>query len=134
MTDMHQQGHATASTTVRCLVFATCGDVIPIWTRTVHDDEADVLHLPHLFPNGYQSYRISQFPILNSPMMHDWRIYVTQSPENGQVNIAVGQRLGVTWRGNIVLAKYGNTSYSEKDWMMDIRSSSTEFATVLLDS
>ncbi|PPQ98379.1 hypothetical protein CVT26_013839 [Gymnopilus dilepis] len=126
--------HASVPTTVQCLLFATCGDVIPIWAKPEQDEEVDVLHLPLLFPNGYQSYRISSFPILNSPMSHDWRIYVTQSPENAQVNVAVGQILGVIWRGNILLAKYGNTSENERDWLKNLHRGSAEFATVLLDA
>ncbi|PPQ97076.1 LOW QUALITY PROTEIN: hypothetical protein CVT26_001257 [Gymnopilus dilepis] len=133
-TTIIQGSHADQTTSVQCLLFATCGEVMPVWTRAKQHDEADVLQLPQLFPNGYHSYRISLFPVLNSPMMYDWRIYVTQSPENGQLNAAIGQRLGVTWRGNIVLAKYGNISYLEKDWLEDVGHISTEFAIVLLDA
>ncbi|PPQ81906.1 hypothetical protein CVT26_003946 [Gymnopilus dilepis] len=119
---------------VRCLLFATCGDIIPIWTRPTNEEDVDILDLSHLFPNGYSSYRIPAFPILNSPMIHNWRIFVTQSPESAPENVAISQKLGFIWRGNVVLAKYGNTTFMEKDWLKNVRNTSTEFAMVLLDA
>ncbi|PPQ81476.1 hypothetical protein CVT26_011536 [Gymnopilus dilepis] len=119
---------------VKCVVFAVCGSATTAWMSPISSEDPDVLDMPHLFPNGYTSFRLAEFPIVESQLLRHWRIYVDRMPNAAYPNDVVWKLLKKQWAGNIVLAKYGSTHISQNEWMHDVRPGCLDFAVAILDA
>ncbi|PPQ83235.1 hypothetical protein CVT26_013052 [Gymnopilus dilepis] len=119
---------------VKCMVFSTCGSFMTAWMQPVDVSNPDILEMPLLFPNGYTSFRIAEFPLAETRLLRHWRLYVARTPAAAIPNAVIWKLLKKEWSGNVVLAKYGSTHMSEREWMDDVRPGSLDFGVALLDA
>lgn len=68
-----------------------------------HDPE--YLDLDHIFPQGYLSFKLSQFPTTSYPLFRNLRIFVSHM-NSSDYNNSIQSLFGQSWIGEIVVAKY----------------------------
>lgn len=83
------------------------------WTKTksellrgnqIHVEDTD---LDWFFPNGFISFRMSTVPGNGFPLTNDFRVFISAEYDLATSNKCIDKQFSQTWRGNIVVGKYG---------------------------